>query len=260
MLGTLFSATAHAPRSARVWRGALLLTGALGLAVVSLQSIPSAHAATALRYQRGYYLDNGWYCYGWASGAYHCTTRWHRAANGQIVSDNPSWVPNSLATSSNSVGASSAPVSAPSGSTSASSAQASPPPAGLSQWANPVGYHAYAMSSHGWYPSLFGWCTWYASYRRQDEPLMQLGNAYAWAANAPRHGLRTGTTPAAGATVVFQPHVQGASGLGHVGHVEKVYSNGWFLISEMSFYWNGGGWGRVSYRYVHTGPGVSFIY
>jgi len=28
----------------------------------------------------------------------------------------------------------------------------------------------------------------------------------------------------------------------------------------MSFYWNGGGWGRISFRYAHTGPGVAFIY
>ena len=69
-----------------------------------------------------------------------------------------------------------------------------------------------------------------------------------------------GSVPAAGATVVFQPGVQGASGLGHAAHVEAVYGNGWFLVSEMSFFWNGGGWGRVSFRYAHVGWGVTFIY
>lgn len=259
MLGSLITSAARVSRSVRVWRGALLLVGALGLAVATFQTIPSAHASTALHYQRGYYLDNGWYCYGWANGAYHCTTRWHRAANGQIVSDNSAWVPNSASTGSS--GSSGVAVSPkPSAPAPVSGGQALPAPAGISQWAKPAGYNAYAMSSHGWYTSYFGWCTWYASYRRQDEPLMQLGNAAAWAWNAPHHGLRTGTSPAVGATVVFQPYVQGASSGGHVGHVEKVYNNGWFLISEMSFYWNGGGWGRVSYRYVHTGSGVSFIY
>ena len=34
----------------------------------------------------------------------------------------------------------------------------------------------------------------------------------------------------------------------------------WFLISEMNFTWRGAGWQKVEYRYVHTGPGVSFIY
>ncbi|HKT37859.1 MAG TPA: CHAP domain-containing protein [Ktedonobacterales bacterium] len=223
-----------------------------------MPTAPAAQASTSLHYQRGYYLDNGWYCYGWASGAYHCTARWHRASNGQIISDNPSWVPNSASTATSS--RSGAPTSHLSGAVSAGSGAISPTPAGIRQWAKPAGYHAYSMSSHGWYPSYFGWCTWYASYRKQSEPLMRLGNAAAWTKNAPRYGLHTGTRPAVGATVVFQPHVQGASGGGHVGHVERVYSNGWFLISEMAFYWNGGGWGRVSFRYVHTGPGVSFIY
>ena len=256
VLGSLITSAARASRSVRMWRGALLVAGALGLAVASMQLAPSAHASTSLHYQRGYYLDNGWYCYGWASGAYHCTARWHRASNGQIVSDNPAWVPNGAsASSSGSTSGSTAshPVSVTSGGV-------SPTPAGIGPWVKPAGYHSYAMSSHGWYPSYFGWCTWYASYRRQSEPLMQLGNAAAWAWNAPRHGLRTGTRPAVGATVVFQPHVQGASGAGHVAHVEKVYANGWFLVSEMAFYWNGGGFARVSYRYAHTGSGVSFIY
>jgi len=39
-----------------------------------------------------------------------------------------------------------------------------------------------------------------------------------------------------------------------------VYPGGWFLVSEMNFFWNGGGWGRVDYRFAHAGSGVSFIY
>ena len=102
MLGSLLTSAARASRSVRVWRSALLFAGALGLAVISLQSTPAAHASTALHYQRGYYLDNGWYCYGWSNGAYHCTAHWHRTASGQLVSDNPAWVPNSAATSGSS--------------------------------------------------------------------------------------------------------------------------------------------------------------
>jgi surface antigen len=256
VLGSLLSSAARASRSARGWRGALLFAGALGVAFVSFQAAPATHASTSLRYQRGYYLTNGWYCYGWSSGAYHCTTRWHRTSDGRIISDNPSWVPNGLSSGGTTVSASTSTTRT----TTVSSTQVYAAPSGIGQWVRPAGYHSYAMTSHGWYPSLFGWCTWYASYRKQSEPLMQLGNAYMWAYNASRHGLRTGRTPVAGATVVFQPGVQGASHLGHVAHVEKVYSNGWFLISEMAFFWNGGGWGRVSYRYVHTGSGVSFIY
>lgn len=87
-----------------------------------------------------------------------------------------------------------------------------------------------------------------------------LGYAASWARNAAGRGMAVGSSPVAGATVVFQPGVQGASSLGHVGHVVSVYSNGWFLIAETSFTFNGGGFGRVSYRYAHTGYGVSFIY
>ncbi|HEU5349697.1 MAG TPA: CHAP domain-containing protein [Ktedonobacterales bacterium] len=254
-MGSLRTSVARASRSVRVWRGALLFAGALGLAVVSLQTVPAAHASTALHYQRGHYLDNGWYCYGWANGTYHCTAHWHHSSAGHIISDNPSWVPNDGTTSSSRRTTTRSQSSHTSG-----SGAVSAPPAGIGPWVKPAGYDAYSMSSHGFYSGWFGWCTWYAAYRHQNEPLMRLGNADTWAWNAPKYGLKTGTHPAVGATVVFQPHVQGASGVGHVGHVEKVYSNGWFLISEMSFYWNGGGWGRVSYRYVHTGAGVSFIY
>ena len=42
--------------------------------------------------------------------------------------------------------------------------------------------------------------------------------------------------------------------------LKKCTPGGWFLISEMNFYWNGGGWGRVDYRLAHTGWGVQFIY
>ena len=114
--------------------------------------------------------------------------------------------------------------------------------------------------ANGYYWWAFGQCTWWAQYKRQDENLRRMGNARYWAAGAASRGYRVGRTPRAGATVVFQPGVEGAGGAGHVAHVEKVYPGGWFLISEMNFYWNGGGWGRVSYRFVYARSGVSFIY
>ncbi len=93
---------------------AAVLTGVLGLTLIGLQVGPAASAnATPLRYvyQRGYYLDNGWLCYGWANGTYHCTQRWHRAANGTLISDHASWVPNGLSNGSSTV--SPAPVTQP---------------------------------------------------------------------------------------------------------------------------------------------------
>jgi surface antigen len=112
----------------------------------------------------------------------------------------------------------------------------------------------------GYYPGSFGQCTWWAQYERRDENLAYMGDASDWAVVAAQRGLQVGDNPAPGATAVFQPGVQGAGGGGHVAHVIAVYPDGWFLISEMNFYWNGGGWGRVDYRYAHSGPGVEFIY
>ncbi|HEX5572296.1 MAG TPA: CHAP domain-containing protein, partial [Ktedonobacterales bacterium] len=94
----------------------------------------------------------------------------------------------------------------------------------------------------------------------RSEPLASFGSAINWVAAARAHGLSVGYTPAVGATVVFSPGVEGAGGGGHAAHVEAVLGGGWFMISEMNFYWNGGGWGRVDYRYVHVGSGVQFIY
>ncbi len=140
-----------------------------------------------------------------------------------------------------------------------------PPPAGICSKCNPVGYHAFGPV-HDFagdpYSRNLGQCVWWPETQRLDEKFVGLGTyAYQWAANAPKHGFKTGTVPVVGSTVVFQRGVAGASSwAGHVAHVEVVYSGGWFLVSEMNFYAHGGGWDRVSYRYVHVGAGISFIY
>ncbi|MGH2514437.1 MAG: CHAP domain-containing protein, partial [Ktedonobacterales bacterium] len=154
--------------------------------------------------------------------------------------------------------------SSSSGSSGSSSSGISPAP--VSPWppADPYmfvpGHGSFAMQSNGYYSWAFGQCTWWAQWERRDENLTYMGNAMYWASSAAARGYRVGGTPAAGATVVFQPGVQGAGGAGHVAHVVAVYPGGWFLVSEMNFYWNGGGWGRVDYRFAHTGWGVQFIY
>lgn len=142
-------------------------------------------------------------------------------------------------------------------------------PAPLSPWppadqfsVYPPGRSSFGVSypSDGYYGKSFGQCTWWAQNERRDENLQGMGNARYWAGNAVGRGYRVDSTPAPNATVVFQPGIQGAGGAGHVAHVIAVYPDGWFLISEMNFYWNGGGWGRVDYRYAHTGSGVQFIH
>lgn len=129
-------------------------------------------------------------------------------------------------------------------------------------WAPVPGHPTYSMGDFAGdpYASSFGVCTWYAWYRHRSEPLASFGPARNWLAGARAYGLAVGSQPAVGATVVFAPGVEGAGGTGHVGHVEAVLGGGWFMISEMNFYWNGGGWGRVDYRYVYVTSGVSFIY
>jgi transglycosylase-like protein with SLT domain len=82
--------------SIRVAPKALFITGTLAatFAGASIAVPATAQASSWLQYQRGYSVQNGWYCYGWANGAYHCTHHWGRAANGRLVSYNTAWVPN----------------------------------------------------------------------------------------------------------------------------------------------------------------------
>ncbi|HEY7984526.1 MAG TPA: CHAP domain-containing protein [Ktedonobacterales bacterium] len=129
-------------------------------------------------------------------------------------------------------------------------------------WMSVPGHAPYAVRDWAGDPmaAAFGQCTWWAQATRTSENLRGLGNARYWVGNAPLRGLKVGYTPVVNATVVFQPWVQGAGKDGHVAHVLALYPDGWFLISEMNAYGSGGGWGRVSFRYVHSGPGVAFIY
>jgi hypothetical protein len=233
-------------------------------------------------------VEPPWLCRTWVSGptttsvVTHCTSHWHRDTQGRVVSDDPAWVPVAGAdfTLDGATDAQLAyrdallhwlrgmartpqvmPIASRPTVRRWVATQVWPVgPFGL--WTQPPGHPAYALPDYRGdpYAASYGWCTWYAQYRRMDERLMRLGNAWQWAYNAPRYGLRVGTRPVVGATAVFQPGVEGASRLGHVAHVEAVYSGGWFLVAEMSAYLNGGGWGRVSFRYALAATGVSFIY
>jgi surface antigen len=234
--------------SARLARRAQLGFAIAGFIGVLAATAPIAGGAQAASFtwKPGYSLQNGDLCYGWSDHVFHCTSRWHRASDGTLVSDNPSWVPNGAVSSP----ASSAPKAA------AAPASGS----GISQWAHVPGHSAY--KAHDFkgdpYSRYFGQCTWYAW--TKHKALGILGNAKQWTSKAKAKGFQTGAVPEPGATVVFQSGVQGASKLGHVGYVEEVYNNGWFMISEMNFKFDGGGWGRVSYRYARIASGVSFIY
>lgn len=224
-------------------------------------------------------------------GVTHCVTTWHVSPDGSLISDAPSWVPNptgdwpvlagdTQTTPLRVLSSRFALAGTPRHTTTVKIESVmvvrklTPPatrqaatfytsPGGIGPWTPVPGHPSYTMSDFAGdpYSSEFGVCTWWAWYMRRDEPkLGTLGYASNWINAARAQGMSTGYTPVVGATVVFQPGVQGASSSGHVGHVVQLLGGGWFIISEMNFYWNGGGWGRVDYRYVHTGSGVAFIY
>lgn len=257
----------------------LALVGSVALSSGAGHAAPGTPGAVAAvpTTQTWVTLERPWLCRTWVWPdriVRHCTAQWHLDAQRRLVSDDPAWVPvaDTLAGAEDSVLAAHlsvaygppvkriAVVRKPAHSAVPSGTFQGSGPYGL--WTPPPGYHTYAMSDFAGDPNAaeFGYCTWWAQYKRQDERLITLGNAWQWAGNARSRGLSVGSAPRAGATVVFAPGVEGASGEGHVAHVEAVYSGGWFLISEMNMDWNGGGWGRVSYRYALAAPGISFIY
>jgi LysM repeat protein len=125
----------------------------------------------------------------------------------------------------------------------------------------PPGFDSFAVQDYSGDPfgGSFGQCTWWAQHKRPDQDYKGMGDAWAWLYAAPQRGYKVSSTPSVNATVIFEPGVESASGIGHVAHVEQILSDGWILISEMNFFWNNGGWGRVDYRYITTGPGVYFI-
>lgn len=137
-------------------------------------------------------------------------------------------------------------------------------------------YSRYSGFSWGGYSAVYsgngydyGWCTWWAAKRRADvgRPLpSNLGNAYTWKSLAARSGLPVSGTPVAGAVAYYES----IGGLGHVGFVETVNSDGSAWISDMNYFGvsqiggstPAGGWGRASYHLVPAGGmgAYSFIY
>lgn len=96
----------------------------------------------------------------------------------------------------------------------------------------------------------YGYCTWYVASRI---PVPWLGNAWEWFGQAQAYGWPTGQSPRAGGIMVTWE-----SGYGHVAVVERVNSDGSWLVSEMNFV----GWGIVSQRTIYPGhvPLIGFIY
>lgn len=107
----------------------------------------------------------------------------------------------------------------------------------------------------------YGQCTWWANQRYYQihgyfVPWTTQSNAWQWTARAYQFGWRVSGSPSVGSIIDLQPWVQGAYGLGHVGVVEQILSNGHVIASTMN-------WGRypwqVTYVEFAPGPGVTFI-
>lgn len=107
----------------------------------------------------------------------------------------------------------------------------------------------------------YGQCTWWADQRYFElhgvfVPWTTQSDAWEWTARAYQFGWQVSSTPTVGSIIDLQPWVQGAYGLGHVGVVEQVLSNGHVIASNMN--WGAYPW-EVTYVEFVPGPGVTFI-
>ena len=126
-------------------------------------------------------------------------------------------------------------------------------PAKIDTWTVPAGCYGLIYTPNpANYASRpgFGYCNWWVRVMDTVHPDITENMTYP-------HG----SVPRVGAAVYFDGGVQGADPAGHWARVEAIAPDGyWMLISEMNFSWRGGGFGKVDYRFAHTGPGVTFIY
>lgn len=91
------------------------------------------------------------------------------------------------------------------------------------------------------------WCTDYVHSKRPDVAIY--GNAgMSWIGSAQAEGKSTGSTPKAGAVAVTD---------GHVAYVEKVNSDGSYVVSEMGWNYQAGNYNQ---RTVQPGAFGGFIY
>lgn len=108
----------------------------------------------------------------------------------------------------------------------------------------------------------YGYCTYWANLHYHDLSghwVAWRGNADAWVAGARMAGWNVSQTPHAPSIIVLMDGVQGASYVGHVAVVESVSGNV-AHTSNMNWYANGGGFGRVSSFDFTAGSGVYFVW
>ena len=107
----------------------------------------------------------------------------------------------------------------------------------------------------------YGQCTWWAAQRYFQlhsvvVPWRSQANAEQWTARAYENGWNVSSLPVQGSIIVLQPGVQGASGLGHVGIVERVLNDDTAIVSSMNWGYGDGG---ISLDLFRPGLGVTFL-
>jgi hypothetical protein len=71
--------------------------------------------------------------------------------------------------------------------------------------------------------------------------------------------LRAHSAPRAGAVIHIPAGDQGASAEGHWAFLLALHGQ-WALISEENMYWRGGGYNKVTYRYLLLTAGMQYFY
>jgi len=108
-------------------------------------------------------------------------------------------------------------------------------------------YSSTPVNSTSYYVGNGMWCTDYVHSKRPDVSIY--GNAgYNWVSAAQAEGKSTGSVPQAGAVAVTD---------GHVAYVEKVNSDGSYVVSEMGWNYQPGNYNQ---RTVQPGSFGGFIY
>lgn len=108
-------------------------------------------------------------------------------------------------------------------------------------------YTTAPVNSSSYYVGNGMWCTDYVHSKRPDVPIYSDAGMH-WISAAQAEGKSTGSTPRAGAVAVMN---------GHVAYVEKVNSDGSYVVSEMGWNYQPGNFNR---RTVQPGAFGGFIY
>lgn len=117
------------------------------------------------------------------------------------------------------------------------------PQGSIHMWYIPIGCYGGIYYARSGYGDCFQWVNWLLSGRLYHQTATRVARA----------------TP--GVAVYIPPGNQGAGPYGHWAYILSIRTqeNGrWALISEENMYWRGGGYGKISYRYLLLTPDMLY--